>query len=85
MVAAAARAGGRPAGLVVLGAGAPAARVDAWLRIAAATPGYVGFAVGRSLWWDEIRDLLAGRRDRDGTVRAIAANYRRAVATFTAG
>ena len=64
-VAAAAAAGGRAAGLVVLGAGAPAARVDAWLRVAAATPGYVGFAVGRSLWWDEIRDLLAGRRDRD--------------------
>lgn len=84
-VAACARAGGRTAGLVVLGAGAPAARVDAWLRIAASTRGYVGFAVGRSLWWDEIRDLLAGRRDRDDTVRAIAANYRHAVATFTDG
>ena len=24
-------------------------------------PGFAGFAVGRSLWWQEIRDLLAGR------------------------
>ena len=63
-VAAAARAGGGIAGLVVLGAGAPARQVGHWLRVAAGTPGYVGFAVGRSLWWDEIRDLLAGRRDR---------------------
>jgi myo-inositol catabolism protein IolC len=74
----------RPAGLVVLGAGAPQARVDDWLRIAARTPGYVGFAVGRSLWWDEIRDLLAGRSDRDAAVAAIAANFRHAVDVYTA-
>jgi myo-inositol catabolism protein IolC len=83
-VAATARAGGRDAGLVVLGAGAPTARVDAWLRVAARTPGYVGFAVGRSLWWREIRDLLAGRCDRETTVAAIAANYRHAVGVYTA-
>ena len=70
---------------MVLGAGAPAARVDTWLRVAAPTPGYVGFAVGRSLWWDEIRDLLAGRRDRDATERAIAANFRHAVDVSPAG
>jgi myo-inositol catabolism protein IolC len=80
----AARAGGRETGLVVLGAGAPLGRVDAWLRVAARTPGFVGFAVGRSLWWQEIRDLLAGRRDRDATVRAIATNFRHAVDVYTA-
>ena len=48
------------------------------------TPGFVGFAVGRSLWWQEIRDLLAGRRDRDATVAAIAANFRHAVDVYTA-
>ncbi len=83
-IADAARAGGRATGLVVLGAGAPLARVDAWLRVAAGTPGFVGFAVGRSLWWQEIRDLLAGRRDRDATVGAIATNFRHAVDVYTA-
>ena len=82
-VADAARAAARPAGLVVLGAGAPTARVDTWLRVAAATPGYVGFAVGRSLWWDEIRALLAGRCMREAATAAIAANFRHAVDVFT--
>src|SRR4051812_47557145 len=82
-VADAARTAARPAGLVVLGAGAPVARVDTWLRVAAATPGYVGFAVGRSLWWDEIRALLAGRCERDEAAAAIAANFRHAVDVFT--
>src|SRR5205085_1595167 len=36
----AARAAARPAGIVVLGAGAPRDRVDHWLRVAAGTPGY---------------------------------------------
>jgi myo-inositol catabolism protein IolC len=83
-IAGAARSGGRSAGLVVLGAGAPLPRVDEWLRIAARTPGFVGFAVGRTLWWDEVRDLLAGRCDRDATVAAIAANFRHAVDVYTA-
>jgi myo-inositol catabolism protein IolC len=81
----AARADGGVAGLVVLGAGAPAARVAHWLRIAAGTPGYVGFAIGRSLWWDEILDRLAGRTDRDTASRRIATNFLDAVATYEAG
>jgi myo-inositol catabolism protein IolC len=81
----AARAAARPGGIVVLGAGAPRERVDRWLRVAAGTPGYDGFAVGRSLWWDEIRDVLAGRRTRDEAVAAIAANFRHAVDVYTRG
>ena len=45
----------------------------------------VRIAVGRSLWWDEIRDLLAGRRDRDAAVTAIAANFRHAVDVYIGG
>jgi myo-inositol catabolism protein IolC len=79
----AARAAERPAPLLVLGAAAAPARVDHWLRIAARTPGWAGFAVGRSLWWDPVRGLLAGRCDRDHTVAAIAASFRRAVDVYT--
>jgi myo-inositol catabolism protein IolC len=80
----AARGAARAAGILVLGAGAPRDRVDHWLRVAARTPGYAGFAVGRSLWWQEIRDVLAGRRTRDEAVRSIAANFRHAVDVYTA-
>ncbi|MFZ2503038.1 MAG: DUF2090 domain-containing protein, partial [Nocardioides sp.] len=49
-----ARAEGRPdVSCVVLGRGESLARVEDWLRVGAATDGYVGFAVGRSLWNDE--------------------------------
>jgi len=84
-VAEAALAATRPAGIVVLGAGARRERVDHWLRVAAGTPGYAGFAVGRSLWWDEIRAVLAGRRTRDDAVASIAANFRHAVDVYTRG
>ena len=59
-VARAARRGGRDARCIVLGRHAPADRLDRWLDAAAPVPGFVGFAIGRSIWWDALSDLLAG-------------------------
>jgi myo-inositol catabolism protein IolC len=58
-VAAAARAGGRTADLIVLGRDAPAARLDHWLEVASKVSAFVGFAIGRSIWEDAVREYEA--------------------------
>ena len=84
-VAAAARAGGRDGvGCVVLGAGADEATVAHWLREAAGVDGFIGFAIGRTIFWDALRGWLDGRIDRPTAVEAIAANYRATVELYTA-
>ncbi|MGI8880532.1 MAG: 2-deoxy-5-keto-D-gluconate 6-phosphate aldolase domain-containing protein [Jatrophihabitans sp.] len=48
-------ANGRDALLIVLGRDAPAERLDHWLQIASSVERFVGFAIGRSIWEDVIR------------------------------
>jgi myo-inositol catabolism protein IolC len=82
-VAEQARAGGRDGvACIVLGRGADEARVVHWLEQGAGVPGYVGFAVGRTLWWDELSDYVAGRVDREGAAQRIAGNYRRLIDAY---
>ena len=59
---------------LVLGRGADLAAVRRWLAIAAATDGFTGFAVGRTIWWDALR-AYAGGGDRDAAVNAVATRY----------
>lgn len=66
---------------LLLGAGAPAEQVDAWLARAAGR-GFAGFAVGRSIWWDAVRALLAGETDHGSAVATVAARYRHFVDAF---
>jgi myo-inositol catabolism protein IolC len=51
-VAATAVRGGRQARCIVLGRHAPRDKLDHWLQVAAPVPGWCGFAIGRSIWWD---------------------------------
>ncbi|WP_305783369.1 2-deoxy-5-keto-D-gluconate 6-phosphate aldolase domain-containing protein [Symbioplanes lichenis] len=51
----AAQAAKQQADLVVLGRDAPADRLHHWLEVASATEGFVGFAIGRSIWEDVLR------------------------------
>lgn len=87
-VAAAARAGGRDhVGCVVLGRGADLDAVERWLRVAASVPGFEGFAVGRSIWWDPGRTFFeAGAGEAAATAAAteIAHRFRRLVDAFLA-
>lgn len=76
-------AAGHEATCVLLGAGAPTEQVDAWLATAAAS-GFVGFAVGRSIWWDAVRGLLDGTVDHASAVGTIASRYRHFADTFLA-
>src|SRR6516165_9534718 len=54
-----ARAGGRRADLIVLGRDAPAGRLDHWLEVASQVSAFVGFAIGRSIREDAVRDYEA--------------------------
>ena len=82
-VVAAARRGGRDqVCCIVLGRGADEAQVIEWLRIAASVPGFDGFAVGRTLWEQPLRDLIAGTIGRNGVVDQIAARYLDMVSGF---
>ena len=85
-IAAAARGDGRgDVGYVVLGRGADLATVERWLRTGIGVDGFVGFAVGRSIWWEPCRDFFdAGATDEaaDRAVTEIAGRYRRLVDVF---
>jgi len=78
-----ARSGGRDEVVcIVLGRGANEEKVVHWLRQGAGVPGYAGFAVGRTLWWDELVRYVAGTIDRDEASAAIAGNYARLVDAY---
>ncbi len=82
-MAAQVRSGGRDrVGCVVLGRGADPERVDHWLRQAAGVPGYIGFAIGRTLWWEGVQGFLNRALTRQDAAEKIAANYLRAIDLF---
>lgn len=83
MLAAQARSGGRDGVVcVVLGRGADDAKVDHWLREAAPVDGFVGFAIGRSIWWDPLKAYVDGKIGRADGAQRIAENYLRFVEVY---
>lgn len=60
---------------IVLGRGADWDKVTRWLQVAAGVPGFVGFAVGRTLWHDALVDHLACRTSGTRTAQIIADRY----------
>jgi myo-inositol catabolism protein IolC len=76
-VVAQARTGGRDGvKCIVLGRGADEPQVLEWVRIGASVDGFDGFAVGRTLWEEALKDFLAGKASREQAVDRIAARYR---------
>jgi myo-inositol catabolism protein IolC len=69
---------------VVLGRGADDDAVDHWLRQGAPVDGYIGFAIGRSIWWDALKGYIEGGLGREDAAGQIAANYRRFIDVYTA-
>jgi myo-inositol catabolism protein IolC len=67
---------------VLLGRGASDEKVDHWLRVAAPVEGFVGFAIGRSIWWDALKGFLDGSLERDAASDRIADNYLRFVKVY---
>ncbi|MBB4660456.1 2-deoxy-5-keto-D-gluconate 6-phosphate aldolase domain-containing protein [Conexibacter arvalis] len=83
-VVAQARSGEGREGVVctILGAGAGRERVERWLQVAAEVAGFVGFAIGRSIWRDPLRAHLAGELERAQAAEQIADRYLRFVAHY---
>ncbi len=78
-----ARRGGRErVGCIVLGRGADEARVRSWLTIAAGVPGFIGFAVGRTSFWDAVSGYRAHTLTRAEAATRIAGRLREWVDAF---
>jgi myo-inositol catabolism protein IolC len=83
MLVAQARSGGREGVVcVVLGRGADDTKVDHWLAQAAPVEGFVGFAIGRSIWWDPLKAYVDGKIERAAGARKIAESYLRFVTVY---
>jgi myo-inositol catabolism protein IolC len=67
---------------IVLGRGADEAQVIEWVKIGAAVDGFDGFAVGRTLWQDALKDYLAEKLTRDQTVDQISRRYLEVIAAY---
>jgi 5-dehydro-2-deoxygluconokinase len=67
---------------VLLGRGASDAKVDHWLREAAPVEGFVGFAIGRSIWWDALKGFLDDSLSREAAQDQIAENYLRFIKVY---
>ena len=62
-------------GLIVLGRGAARDRVEHWLKTAASVPGFIGFAVGRTSFWQPLVDIEAKRISQEEAATQIAHNF----------
>jgi len=60
---------------VLLGRGASDEKVEHWLRQAAPVEGFVGFAIGRSIWWDALKGYLDGNLERAKAAEQVADKY----------
>jgi len=67
---------------VLLGRGASDEKVDHWLTQAAPVDGFIGFAIGRSIWWDALKGFLDGDLEREAAARQIGENYLRFVKVY---
>jgi myo-inositol catabolism protein IolC len=82
IVAAARRGGRNKVGCIILGRGEDDRKVREWLTIAAAVPGFIGFAVGRTSFWDPLVDWRAKKITHSAAVAEIARRYQEFVEIF---
>src|SRR6185503_16183625 len=69
------RDGRHDVGCIVLGRGANEKKVAGWLETAASVPGFIGFAVGRTTFWDAVADYEANNASRQQAVSRVAHRY----------
>jgi myo-inositol catabolism protein IolC len=81
-VVAAKRAGRDKVGCIILGRGENDEKVREWLSTAAQVPGFIGFAVGRTVFWDPLIGWRDDSLSREAAVAEIARRYREFVNVF---
>jgi myo-inositol catabolism protein IolC len=69
---------------IILGRGEDDAKVREWLTTAATVPGFIGFAVGRTDFWDPLVNWRAGKVSREDAIAEMAKRYREFVDVFEA-
>ena len=80
----AARENGRNnVGLVILGRGENEEKVDEWLKIGKEVVGVIGFAVGRTVFWQAILDFRSGTKTREEVIFQISQNFSNFYKIFT--
>jgi len=62
-------------GCIVLGRGADETRVAAWLETAASVPGFIGFAVGRTTFWNAVAGYEAHTMTRQEASTRVAQRF----------
>ena len=82
IVEAAQRSGRRDVACIVLGRGADQDKVVHWLETAASVPGFIGFAIGRTTFWDAVADYVGGKATRQDAASRIAERFGKWVAIF---
>lgn len=82
----AARQGGREkVSCIILGRGEDDRKVREWLEVAASVPGFIGYAVGRTDFWEALVAWRADKVTREGAVAEIARRYREFADVFARG
>jgi myo-inositol catabolism protein IolC len=82
VVAAARRDGRDRVGCIILGRGEDDRKVREWLATAAIVPGFIGFAVGRTSFWDPLVGWKDRKTTREAAVAEIARRFREWVDIF---
>ena len=82
-IVAAAHSGGRDGvGCIILGRGEDEKKVREWLTTAAGVPGFIGFAVGRTDFWEPLVGWRSKQTTREQAVAEIARRYHEFVDIF---
>ena len=62
-------------GIVVLGRGAEKEAVDKWIKEGARVAGIIGFAVGRTVFWESLMEEKEGKISEDEATQKICDNF----------
>jgi 5-dehydro-2-deoxygluconokinase len=82
IVSVAHRGGHDNVGCIILGRGENDNKVREWLATAASVKGFIGFAVGRTDFWEPLVKFRAGKSTREAAVAEIARRYEEFVTIF---
>lgn len=69
-------------GCIILGRGSDQQKVRSWLKTAAGVPGFIGFAIGRTTWWDAVVAWREKKLSQQAAASQIAERFREWVDIF---
>lgn len=61
--------------IVILGRGESREMVEKWIKTGSKTPGVIGFAIGRTIFWEPLMEFKDGKITREEAIDQISKNY----------